>query len=619
MKVMFIVCLIVSYIEIACSALPKITEQKPFANKVLKFDRARLHEQAVKESLVSIRQGVPGKIPFWNGHARQFMYAPAFDFKPMQGAVVYRFTALAYGQGWSFEAKEPVASLESIWKKLPDGKKEIQCVPIGAKRGDVLRIRGPSEYPVKLFEKTAGMLPPTFEFPGTSGAQFYLFIVRMPKEYVFEATYPSASLAPIWKELPPGKVVLTVHGITGDGKIIGVSGTKVFERKAVFNGPYHEAAYDYTEAGKRWLQWIVDGPFQGWSKGEAKRLERYPCKYEAAAVEGLTELAILESDPVRKEKLVGMARNAARTLIKGSFPADWSLAFFPPTYNGNEYETVMMSYPATAGKAYLKLYSVTKEKEFLDAAVKIAEVYKRTQLPDGTWHLLMDGRSGDKYQKSVSLLLPFEPIQFLTQLIDEYGKKEYQPVAQSAWKWLEKNILPSFRFEGQFEDTTAGGSSEWNLSHWPACSAAEYLFKHAKNNPEFLVLADEILRFAEDQFVIWEQPPYPEQFTPCALEQYRYMVSIQSGAAQFIDVYMLAYEVTNKELYLAKAVAFANAMTVLLKESGGCFVNTYWVKQKNTNAWAWGDWPNCHVHSASVLIKLGEFLKRHGIRIAVER
>ncbi|MCS6849914.1 MAG: hypothetical protein NZ700_01950, partial [Gemmataceae bacterium] len=65
-----------------------------------------------------------------------------------------------------------------------------------------------------------------------------------------------------------------------------------------------------------------------------------------------------------------MARNAARTLIKGSYPADWKLACFPPTYNksrGNhgEYHVVMTQYPADAGMAYLDLYQATREKEFL--------------------------------------------------------------------------------------------------------------------------------------------------------------------------------------------------------------------------------------------------------------
>ncbi len=588
--------------------------------KVLRFDRAALHAQAVEESLVPIRPGVPGKTPFWNARARQFMYAPAFEFKPVQGATAYRFTATAYGPGWSVETTEPKASLEPIWKDLPEGKLELQFVALGAKRGDVLRITGPAEYQGKWITKVAGEPAPSFEFAAVEGARAYRVIVRQPREYVFEADEPWASLAPIWKELPVGKVQLSAQGLDKKGgKVLGNSGSKEFERKAVFGGPYHEAAFDYTEAGTRWLRWLADGPFKRWVKeGDPQKLQQYPCKYEAAAVDGLTALAALEPDPAKRDAILQMARNAARTLIKGSFPADWGLAHFPPTYSaGGGYlrEIVMTQYPATAGLAYLDLYAATKEKEFLEAAVRIADVYKRTQLPNGEWHLLMDARTGEKAPKSVSPMVPYVPLKFLDRLIREHGMAGYRPVAEAAWKWLDAEIIQPFRFEGQFEDTTAGGSSQGNLSHWSACAAAELLFLRAKEKPELVALAEDALRLAEDQFVIWEQPPHPDQFTPCALEQYRYMVSIQSGAAQFIGVYRLAYEVTGKELYLAKSVAFANAMTVLQKEGGGLFVNTYWRKPINLNDW--GDWPNCHEHSARALLRLGDFLRERGLRVPV--
>ncbi|MCS6851449.1 MAG: hypothetical protein NZ700_09820, partial [Gemmataceae bacterium] len=196
-------------------------------------------------------------------------------------------------------------------------------------------------------------------------------------------------------------------------------------------------------------------------------------------------------------------------------------------------------------------------------------------------------------------------IECLERLIQEERLSVYQPVVQRAWKWIESEVVAKFDYQGQFEDTTAGGSSRGNLSGLPAASIAVYLFRHAKENPAYLAQAEEALRFAEDQFIIWEQPPQPEQFTPCVLEQYRYMVSVQALAAHLMSAYAIAYETTGKELHLAKAVALANAMTVLHKASGGGFVNTYWRPDSN-----WGDWPNCHEYSARKLIQLGELLSK---------
>src|SRR5690242_16640794 len=63
-----------------------------------------------------IRPGDPGKTPFWNAQAKQFIAPPAFDFPPVTGASVYRFAvACAEGQTRVFEAKEPSAALTPVW------------------------------------------------------------------------------------------------------------------------------------------------------------------------------------------------------------------------------------------------------------------------------------------------------------------------------------------------------------------------------------------------------------------------------------------------------------------------------------------------------------------------
>src|SRR5256885_7418327 len=80
------------------------------------------HQQAVEESLVPIRPGEPGNSPFWNAQARQFIWAPAFEFQAVHHAKTYRFTATCEdGTAHSFEAHEPSAPLTPIWKDLPIG------------------------------------------------------------------------------------------------------------------------------------------------------------------------------------------------------------------------------------------------------------------------------------------------------------------------------------------------------------------------------------------------------------------------------------------------------------------------------------------------------------------
>ena len=114
-----------------------------------------------------------------------------------------------------------------------------------------------------------------------------------------------------------------------------------------------------------------------------------------------------------------------------------------------------------------------------------------------------------------------------------------------------------------------------NLSKHEACEFASYLFEHKQN----IALAEEILRFAEDQFVVWEHPPKIKTrlsqletknwFIPCSTEQYAMFEPISGSSAFMIIAYVRAFEATGKKLYLAKAEALANALTVAQQHHHG--------------------------------------------------
>ena len=64
-----------------------------------KYDKAptsvnysRINKQAVREYLQPIRPGYEHHDTYWNTYAFKFIYAPAFDFKKIPGAVKYRYT-----------------------------------------------------------------------------------------------------------------------------------------------------------------------------------------------------------------------------------------------------------------------------------------------------------------------------------------------------------------------------------------------------------------------------------------------------------------------------------------------------------------------------------------------
>src|SRR5262249_55667448 len=114
---------------------------------------------------------------------------------------------------------------------------------------------------------------------------------------------------------------------------------------------------------------------------------------------------------------VALAREAGGFLIGGSMPGDLPLAFMPPPHlnhptpeRENDRWTMMMT-PAEAGEAYLDLCDVTSDRKYLDAARRIAQTYRKRQLPTGTWHLKVDNQTGEPI--APNLLIPTSVIRFL--------------------------------------------------------------------------------------------------------------------------------------------------------------------------------------------------------------
>ena len=69
---------------------------------------AALKEEILASYDIPVRPGYEGRNPYWNKFAIKFMYAPAFDFNVVEGAVSYRYTVTEDREenpaAWSFTA-----------------------------------------------------------------------------------------------------------------------------------------------------------------------------------------------------------------------------------------------------------------------------------------------------------------------------------------------------------------------------------------------------------------------------------------------------------------------------------------------------------------------------------
>ena len=398
-----------------------------------------LHNLAMAESLIPIHPGNPGKSPFWNTYSHRFIYAPAFEFEESESADRYKYSIIS-------------------------GKGE-----------DTL---------------------------------------------VFIADKPWESLSPIWDQVPTSNVKLVLEAVNDTG-VTSLAGERSFYRASPFKGPYHPGKENYRASAERLFRYLYNAPYiQYWldhkEPDPAYGLYSYPAKMYSAVVSGILTFSELTDDPSEKDRAIKIATIVADKLISISEPEGNPLEYFPPTYTGpiyadmvNEWrgeslaDRMMLIYPASAGQVYLDLYEQTGDKKYYNAALNIAETYKKTQLTNGTWYLLVYIESGDPV--TGNYVAPTGVNAFLKRMGKMCGCSEYSSISEKALSWLEGNMARDFNWEGQFEDQKPSDRYK-NLSKGQACSYAIQLFESAGEDTLMIREAEDLIRFAVDQFVIWENP-----------------------------------------------------------------------------------------------------------------
>ena len=552
-RALLIPCFLLSIV--ACNNSEKVEDKSADTGEVkaIVLDHDALTAQSEKESLIPVHPGVPGKSPFWNIKSTRFMHVPSFGFDEIAGAVKYRFTAFS--------------EMDSL-------------------------------------------------------------------EYMFESARPWDTLAPIWLNIPVGYVDLTVEGLDNDGKVLATAGTRHFYKASSFRGPYHEPARDYNTSARLALKYLFDKSWlQNWiSEGTPDKsysLYCYPSKMIGSIIEGM--ILYGELTTANRDQAIQIARKAADYLIGVSEPEGAPLAYLPPTYdpehirpenmgeNDSNWEyaqnaavkyrgQIMLTYPPQVALSYLKLFDSTGDSAYFKAAVNIADSYARIQNDSGFWPLKVFIADGKPVVENSAE--PTSILEMLRTLRDKYSQSGYDRTISLAEATVRENYQ-RFNFEGQFEDVEPSALYE-NLSHYPARNAVNYYLNLSGDRTENIARAEEYIRFAEDQFVVWEKPiPRPnieedwtwhsdQWITPCALEQYTCYVAIDASTTSFIPTYFSLYEATDDELYLAKAISLANSMTLAQNAETGMYP-TWWASRDDSG------WINCAISSA---IKMYEFANK---------
>ncbi len=159
------------------------------------LDYAEINAEAARRYLDPIRPGYEGRNPYWNRFARKFIYAPAFDFEPVEGAATYRFTVTPLEAGvqgtWSFTAETPKVALSPIWNEIPVGQVRLVVEALdsaGAAVGKAGEREFRRDYPF------AGPYTPAVRDYRQAARMALLYIHRMPEiQHWAEHTEPDMS------------------------------------------------------------------------------------------------------------------------------------------------------------------------------------------------------------------------------------------------------------------------------------------------------------------------------------------------------------------------------------------------------------------------------------------
>ncbi|MBE6931129.1 MAG: hypothetical protein E7463_12720, partial [Ruminococcaceae bacterium] len=149
------------------------------------------------------------------------------------------------------------------------------------------------------------MFVPQLLFPQVPGALEYVYTARDSRGgvYSFNANNPIAALTPIWKDIAPGYVEITVEGINFNTGKKYLSGTRLIFKTAPFPGREElpERACSYREAALLGLRYVFNDPTtRYWLEHGVPDPEyahnAYPTKMIASIVEAMLAYASIEPE-----------------------------------------------------------------------------------------------------------------------------------------------------------------------------------------------------------------------------------------------------------------------------------------------------------------------------------
>ena len=496
---------------------------------------------------------------FWNGHAQRFLYAPAFAFTNVAGAVRYGYEVIDdFHDVRRFAADGPTASLAGVWDALPVGYVTVIC------RGTDASGRPLGEAGRRTFWKKApfrsGSYAPAKRTYALARNKVLDYFLGLPQtRYLAEHGRPDPSY-PL--NGYPTKMLASEIGAIVD--YVKTCRSNSAGRREELLGLARKAAdYLIAEAVPAGLPlahftrtYAKEGSEYGRFKGEQDTIMLV---YPASAGQAFLRL----HEAVRDGGYLAAAERIAATYL---------------------------ALQGADGTWYLKMNAVTGKP-----------LAPNRLLPTGVIDFLEDlHRITGKDEYRAAADRAFASIE-KGPMVDWNWEGQFEDGKPAACRWTNLTKHPP------------ASVAMYLLKRFPGDAArlaqTKALVKFSEDQfVEWVPPYDgkrydsSVCRRPDDGSWDYFCRPYAGWETPCALEQYDCYHPIDSSAAKMINAYLALWRATGEREYLDKARALGDSATRMQEDDG--FICTWWVKGVSRTDDRYHTWINCLLATARALDNL---------------
>ena len=189
---------------------------------------------------------------------------------------------------------------------------------------------------------------------------------------------PKFDLAEVWEGMPAsGPFQISAEAVDPAGKLLAKAGSSC-QRIAPFQDRYRPAKSSYTAAGVKTVAWLLKQHPGGGS---------FPVLFYSSYIRLLTTYIRTNPQGELAKQALAQAEKYGQDMLKGSTAGDWVYANVPMSHNPKVFQVAR---GGMAGLAYLDLYAATQDKQWFNAATRIADALKKNQLSNGRWPFRVD-------------------------------------------------------------------------------------------------------------------------------------------------------------------------------------------------------------------------------------